>query len=342
MSTAEFPDVYRAADDRYATMPYRRSGTSGLQLPAITLGLWHNFGDDRPLDTQRAILRRAFDRGVTHFDLANNYGPPPGAAEENVGRLLASDFRPYRDELVVSSKAGWRMQDGPYGFGGSRKYLVASCDASLRRLGLDYVDIFYHHRPDPQTPVEETVAALDHLVRSGRALYVGISSYSPELTRRATAVARDLGTPLTIHQPSYSMFNRHVEDGLLDVAEQIGIGIAAFSPLQQGLLTNRYMSGVPQGSRAQGASPSLTERQVKDADYQARVRGLSEIAHERGQSLAQLALAWALRHPAVTTALVGASSVHQLEQNLGTLKNLEFDDEELDRIDEFAIDGTGS
>ncbi|MGO1991280.1 MAG: L-glyceraldehyde 3-phosphate reductase [Corynebacterium sp.] len=335
MSTAEFPDVYRAADDRYATMPYRRSGTSGLQLPAITLGLWHNFGDDRPLDTQRAILRRAFDRGVTHFDLANNYGPPPGAAEENVGRLLASDFRPYRDELVVSSKAGWRMQDGPYGFGGSRKYLVASCDASLRRLGLDYVDIFYHHRPDPQTPVEETVAALDHLVRSGRALYVGISSYSPELTRRATAVARDLGTPLTIHQPSYSMFNRWVEDGLLAACAHEGLGVIAFSALAQGLLTGKYLDGVPEGSRL-GAG-KMSESFLTDETVEA-VRALNSVAEARGQSLAQMAIAWVLRRPEVTSALIGASSVAQLDDSLDALDNLDFTDGELAEIDRWAVD----
>lgn len=335
MSTAEFPDVYRAADDRYATMPYRRSGTSGLQLPAITLGLWHNFGDDRPLDTQRAILRRAFDRGVTHFDLANNYGPPPGAAEENVGRLLASDFRPYRDELVVSSKAGWRMQDGPYGFGGSRKYLVASCDASLRRLGLDYVDIFYHHRPDPQTPVEETVAALDHLVRSGRALYVGISSYSRELTRRATAVARDLGTPLTIHQPSYSMFNRWVEDGLLAACADEGLGVIAFSALAQGLLTGKYLDGVPEGSRL-GAG-KMSEAFLTDETVEA-VRALNTVAEARGQSLAQMAIAWVLRRPEVTSALIGASSVAQLDDSLDALDNPDFTDEELTEIDRWAVD----
>jgi len=334
-------EAYSPAPYRNDHTPYRRAGRSGLLLPPISLGFWQNFGENRDPLTLRTIVRRAFDLGVTHFDLANNYGPPPGSAETHVGRILEQDFRRHRDELVITTKAGYRMWDGPYGDGGSRKYPLNSLDQSLTRLGLDHVDIFYHHREDPETPLEETMGALSHAVTSGKALYAGISNYSPELTRQAARILADKGTPLLIHQPSYSMFNRHVEGGLLEVAEQIGIGIAAFSPLQQGLLTNRYMSGVPQGSRAQGSSPSLTERQVKDADYQKRVRGLSAIAHERGQSLAQLALAWALRHPVVTTALVGASSVHQLEQNLNTLKNLEFTDEELERIDEFAIDGTG-
>ena len=333
-------DAYVPAASRYDRTPYRRVGRSGVLLPPISLGFWQNFGENRDPLTLRTIVRRAFDLGVNHFDLANNYGPPPGSAETHLGRILEQDFRHHRDELVISTKAGYRMWDGPFGDGGSRKYLLGSLDQSLTRLGLDHVDIFYHHREDPHTPLEETMGALAQAVRSGKALYAGISNYSPEQTRQAASLLAELGTPLLIHQPSYSMFNRHIEGGLLEVAEQIGIGIAAFSPLQQGLLTNRYMSGVPQGSRARGSSPSLTERQVTDADYQERVRGLSEIAHERGQSLAQLALAWALRHPAVTTALVGASSVHQLEQNLNTLKNLEFTDEELARIDEFAIDGT--
>ncbi|MEJ4096997.1 aldo/keto reductase [Corynebacterium bovis] len=355
MSTPPNPDVYHAADDRYdpadhTAMPYRRSGDSGLKLPAVTLGLWHNFGGDRPLETQRAILRRAFDRGVTHFDLANNYGPPPGSAEENVGRLLARDFRPYRDELIISSKAGWYMHGGPYGFGGSRKYIVASCDASLRRMGLDYVDIFYHHRPDPETPVEETVAALDHLVRSGRALYVGVSSYSPELTRRAQAVARDLGTPLTIHQPSYSMFNRWTEgpdgpsdpgqipaarESLLRTCADEGMGVIAFSALAQGLLTDRYFHGVPEDSRlgAEKMNPDfLTD------DTLAAVRGLTDIAAARGQSLAQMAIAWVLRRPEVTSALIGASSVEQLDDSLSALDRLSFDDDELAAIDRFAVD----
>lgn len=334
MSTS-IPDIHRAADDRYATMPYNRSGRSGLKLPAITLGLWHNFGADRPLDTQRAILRRAFDRGVTHIDLANNYGPPAGAAEENFGRILATDFRPYRDELVVSSKAGWYMQDGPYGFGGSRKYLVASCDASLRRMGLDYVDIFYHHRPDPEAPVEETVGALDHLVRSGKALYVGISSYSPALTRRAAEVARELGTPLTIHQPSYSMFNRWVEDELLSTCADEGLGVIAFSALAQGLLTGKYLDGVPAGSRLGERKMSgsfLTEETLE------AIRALNGIAARRGQSLAQMAIAWVLRRPEVTSALIGASSVEQLDDSLDALDNLEFTDGELAEIDRWAVD----
>jgi L-glyceraldehyde 3-phosphate reductase len=334
MSTP-IPDIHRAADDRYATMPYNRSGRSGLKLPAITLGLWHNFGADRPLDAQRAILRRAFDRGVTHIDLANNYGPPAGAAEENFGRILATDFRPYRDELVVSSKAGWYMQDGPYGFGGSRKYLVASCDASLRRMGLDYVDIFYHHRPDPETPVEETVGALDHLVRSGKALYVGISSYSPALTRRAAEVARELGTPLTIHQPSYSMFNRWVEDELLSTCADEGLGVIAFSALAQGLLTGKYLDGVPAGSRLGERKMSgsfLTEETLE------AIRALNGIAARRGQSLAQMSIAWVLRRPEVTSALIGASSVEQLDDSLDALDNLEFTDGELAEIDRWAVD----
>lgn len=330
-----FPDIYRAADDRYGSMPYNRSGNSGLKLPAITLGLWHNFGADRTLDTQRAILRRAFDRGVTHFDLANNYGPPPGSAEENFGRILASDFRPYRDELVISSKAGWYMQDGPYGFGGSRKYLVASCDASLKRMGLDYVDIFYHHRPDPETPVEETVSALDQLVRSGRALYVGISSYSPALTRQAAEVARDLGTPLTIHQPSYSMFNRWVEDELLSTCSDDGLGVIAFSALAQGLLTGKYLDGVPEGSRL--GDHKMSESFLTDETLEA-IRALNAIAARRGQSLAQMAIAWVLRRPEVTSALIGASSVNQLDDSLDALENLDFTDEELAEIDRWAVD----
>lgn len=342
-----FPDVYRAADDRYSGMPYRRSGRSGLQLPALTLGLWHNFGADRPLDTQRAILRGAFDRGVTHFDLANNYGPPPGSAEENFGRILASDFLPYRDELIVSSKAGWYMHGGPYGFGGSRKYLVASCDASLRRMGLDYVDIFYHHRPDPDTPLEETIAALDHLVRSGRALYVGISSYGPELTRRAASIARDLGTPLTIHQPSYSMFNRWIEgpdgpstapaahESLLDTCRDAGMGVIAFSVLAQGLLTGKYLDGIPKDSRL---GTGKMNSDYLDEDVRAGISGLNDIAADRGQTLSQMAIAWALRFPEVTSALIGASSVEQLDENLDALGNTDFDADELARIDGFAVD----
>ena len=334
-------DAYVPAASRYDRTPYRRVGRSGVLLPPISLGFWQNFGENRDPLTLRTIVRRAFDLGVNHFDLANNYGPPPGSAETHLGRILEQDFRHHRDELVISTKAGYRMWDGPFGDGGSRKYLLGSLDQSLTRLGLDHVDIFYHHREDPHTPLEETMGALAQAVRSGKALYAGISNYSPEQTRQAAGLLAELGTPLLIHQPSYSMFNRHIEDDLLEVVDELGVGLAAFSPLQQGLLTNRYLSGVPQSSRAAGSSGSLSQRQVEDPDYQARVRGLSAIAHERGQSLAQLALAWALRHPQVSTALVGASSVHQLEQNVGTLENLELTDEEITRLDEFAIDGTG-
>ena len=333
-------DAYSPAAYRFDNTPYRRVGRSGLHLPPISLGLWQNFGESRDPLTLRTIVRRAFDLGVTHFDLANNYGPPPGSAETHFGRILEKDFGNLRDEMVISTKAGYQMWDGPYGDGGSRKYLLSSLDQSLGRLGLDYVDIFYHHREDPDTPLEETMGALAHAVRSGKALYAGISNYSPEKTRLAARILEDLGTPLLIHQPSYSMFNRHIENGLLDTVDELGVGLAAFSPLQQGLLTNRYMSGVPQTSRAGSSSPSLSVKQVNDPKYQQRVRGLSEIAHDRGQSLAQMALAWALRHPQVSTALVGASSVHQLEQNIDTLKKLDFTAEELRRIDEYAVDGT--
>lgn len=333
-------DAYSPAAYRFDNTPYRRVGRSGLHLPPISLGLWQNFGESRDPLTLRTIVRRAFDLGVTHFDLANNYGPPPGSAETHFGRLLEKDFGSLRDEMVISTKAGYQMWDGPYGDGGSRKYLLSSLDQSLGRLGLDYVDIFYHHREDPDTPLEETMGALAHAVRSGKALYAGISNYSPEKTRLAARILEDLGTPLLIHQPSYSMFNRHIENGLLETVDELGVGLAAFSPLQQGLLTNRYMSGVPQTSRAGSSSPSLSVKQVNDPKYQQRVRGLSEVAHDRGQSLAQMALAWALRHPQVSTALVGASSVHQLEQNIDTLEKLDFTDEELRRIDEYAIDGT--
>jgi L-glyceraldehyde 3-phosphate reductase len=329
---------YRAAEDRYDSMTYRRTGRSGLDLPAISLGLWHNFGDDVAFDRQRDILRRAFDLGVTHFDLANNYGPPYGSAETNFGRHLADDFAPYRDELVISTKAGYDMWAGPYGQGGgSRKYLTASLDQSLRRMGLDYVDIFYSHRPDPTTPLEETMGALDTAVRSGKALYAGISSYSPADTAKAAAILADLGTPLLIHQPSYSMLNRWIEkDNLLDTLEQVGAGCIAFSPLAQGMLTDKYLNGIPEGSRAsQGKSLStglLTEEALR------HIRTLNEIAQNRGQSLAQMALAWALRDPRMTSVLVGASSVAQLEQNLGALKNLSFTDDELRAIDEHAVD----
>ncbi|OXM51783.1 aldo/keto reductase [Amycolatopsis thailandensis] len=329
--------TYVAAEGRYESIPYRRTGRSGLKLPAISLGLWHNFGNDKPLGTQRDIARRAFDLGITHFDLANNYGPPYGSAEENFGRLLASDFKPYRDELVVSTKAGYDMWPGPYGEWGSRKYLLSSLDQSLGRMGLDYVDIFYSHRFDPETPLEETVGALDSAVRSGRALYVGISSYSSEKTAEAARLLRELGTPLLIHQPSYSMFNRWLEgDKLLDTLETEGAGCIAFSPLAQGLLTSRYLDGVPDNSRAaQGKSlnpDTITENTL------GKIRALNEIARRRGQTLAQLALAWGLRDPRMTSVLIGASSVAQLEDNVGALKNLHFTNEELAEIDRYATE----
>jgi L-glyceraldehyde 3-phosphate reductase len=330
------PDAFAAAADRYDSMPYRRSGRSGLQLPAVSLGLWHNFGDDVPLERQRAILRRAFDLGVTHFDLANNYGPPYGAAEANFGTLFAQDFRPYRDELVISSKAGYDMWPGPYGQWGSRKYLLASLDQSLTRLGLDYVDIFYSHRFDPDTPLEETMGALDTAVRSGRALYAGISSYSAERTAEAAAILRSMGTPLLIHQPSYSMLNRWIEQSLLGTLEEQGVGCIAFSPLAQGMLTDRYLGGIPEGSRAsQGKSLSpdlLTEDTLR------HVRALNDMAQARGQTLAQMALAWALRDQRVTSVLVGASSVRQLETNVAAAQNLSFEPAELTAIDENAVD----
>ena len=330
--------MYRPADDRYDTMQYRPIGRSGLKLPAISLGLWHNFGDDVPFERQKAILETAFDRGVTHFDLANNYGPPDGSAETNFGRHLRGSFAGLRDELVISSKAGWDMWPGPYGgIGGTRKYLIASCDQSLKRMGLDYVDIFYHHRPDPDTPLEETMGALDHIVRTGRALYVGISSYSPELTAEAARILADLGTPLLIHQPSYSMLNRWVEDGLLDTLESVGAGCIAFSPLAQGMLTSRYLDGVPEGSRAtQGKS--LGENLLSD-EALGHIRALNDIAAGRGQSLAQMALAWGLRDERVTSVLIGASRPEQLLDNLGALDNLTFTDSELEAIEEHAVDG---
>ncbi|MBB5851424.1 L-glyceraldehyde 3-phosphate reductase [Amycolatopsis umgeniensis] len=329
--------TYVAAEGRYESIPYRRTGRSGLKLPAISLGLWHNFGNDKPLGTQRDIARRAFDLGITHFDLANNYGPPYGSAEENFGRLLASDFKPYRDELVVSTKAGYDMWPGPYGEWGSRKYLLSSLDQSLGRMGLDYVDIFYSHRFDPETPLEETVGALDTAVRSGRALYVGISSYSSEKTAEAARLLRELGTPLLIHQPSYSMFNRWLEgDNLLDTLETEGAGCIAFSPLAQGMLTSRYLDGIPDNSRAaQGKSlnpDTITENTL------GKIRALNEIARRRGQTLAQLALAWGLRDPRMTSVLIGASSVAQLEDNVGALKNLHFTKEELAEIDRYATE----
>jgi L-glyceraldehyde 3-phosphate reductase len=325
---------YAAAADRYKSMPYRRCGRSGLKLPAISLGLWQNFGDDRPLDTSRAILRRAFDLGITHFDLANNYGPPYGSAEANFGRIMAEDLRPYRDELILSTKAGYDMWDGPYGDWGSRKYLLASLDQSLHRMGLDYVDIFYSHRADPDTPLEETMGALDTAVRQGKALYAGISSYSPERTREAARILRELGTPLTIHQPSYSLLNRWIEGGLLDVLEQEGIGCIVFSPLAQGMLTTKYLDGLPAGSRA-AQDGSFSSDLLTDENLE-RVRALNEIAKRRGQSLAQLALAWTLRDPRVTSTLIGASSVEQLEQNVAALDRLDFDDDELTEIDRHA------
>ncbi|SCL20021.1 L-glyceraldehyde 3-phosphate reductase [Micromonospora rhizosphaerae] len=323
---------YLAADERYDTMTYRRSGRSGLRLPAISLGLWHNFGPDRPFERQRDIVRRAFDLGITHFDLANNYGPPPGSAEENFGRLLATDLKPYRDELVISTKAGYLMWPGPYGEWGSRKYLISSLDQSLRRMGLDYVDIFYSHRFDPDTPLEETMGALDAIVRSGKALYVGISNYNSEQTTRAAAILRDLGTPLLINQPSYSMLNRWTEkDGLLDTLEEVGAGCIAYSPLAQGLLTDRYLGGIPADSRVR-TSVFLNESDLSQ-ETMATIRGLGAIAERRGQSLAQMALAWALRDPRMTSLIIGASSVAQLEGNVAALGNLDFTAEELAEID---------
>ena len=329
--------TYSPSPERYASMPYRRCGKSGLKLPAVSLGLWHNFGDEQPIDSQRAILRRAFDLGVTHFDLANNYGPPYGSAEINFGRLLREDFGSLRDELVISTKAGWDMWPGPYGDLGSRKYLLASLDQSLARMGLDYVDIFYHHRFDPDTPLEETLGALDSAVRQGKALYVGVSSYSDHRALEAIEILKELGTPLLIHQPSYSMLNRWIEERLLDVLGDEGVGCIAFSPLAQGLLTNRYLHGVPEGSRAsKDSSLSLDLLSQENLD---RVRGLSGIAEERGQKISQLALAWALRDERVTSVLVGASSVTQLEENVASLNNLDFTSEELARIDQFAVEG---
>ena len=329
--------IYIPAEDRYRSMTYRRCGRSGLLLPAVSLGLWQNFGDDRPLDTQRTIVRRAFDLGITHFDLANNYGPPYGSAETNFARILRDDFRDHRDELAISTKAGWDMWPGPYGDLGSRKYLLASLDQSLRRLGLDYVDIFYHHHYDPQTPLEESLGALHSAVVSGKALYVGISSYSDQRTTEAVAILRELGTPLLIHQPSYSLLNRWIEDRLLDVLATEGIGCIAFSVLAQGLLTDRYLNGVPPGSRA-SLGGSLTLDMIND-DNLARIRALNDIAAARHQSLAQMAIAWALRDARVTSVLIGASSVVQLEQNVAALDRLDFTGDELAMIDRFAVDG---
>ncbi|GHE14533.1 L-glyceraldehyde 3-phosphate reductase [Klenkia taihuensis] len=330
--------AYEAAQNRYDDMTYRRTGRSGTDLPAISLGLWHNFGDDVPFDRQRDVLRRAFDLGITHFDLANNYGPPYGSAETNFGRHLRDDFRPYRDELVISSKAGYDMWPGPYGQGGGgRKYVLASLDQSLQRMGLEYVDVFYSHRPDPTTPLEETMGALHTAVTSGKALYAGISSYGPEDTRRAAAILADLGTPLFIHQPSYSMLNRWIEtEGLLDVLAEVGAGCIAFSPLAQGMLTSKYLDGIPEGSRA-SQDKSLSPDLLTD-EALGHVRALNGIAEGRGQTLAQLALAWALRDQRLTTVLIGASSVRQLEDNVGALGNLAFTDDELATIDRHAVD----
>ncbi|HXR43010.1 MAG TPA: L-glyceraldehyde 3-phosphate reductase [Acidothermaceae bacterium] len=329
--------TYLADETRYDHMTYRRCGRSGINLPVISLGLWHNFGDDKPFATQRDILRRAFDLGITHFDLANNYGPPAGSAETNFGRHLREDFKPYRDELIISTKAGWDMWPGPYGDLGSRKYLLASLDQSLQRMGLDYVDIFYHHRFDPDTPMEESLSALDTAVRQGKALYVGISSYSGKRTEEAVAILRTMGTPLFIHQPSYSMLNRWIEEDLLDVLGREGIGCIAFSPLAQGMLTDRYLNGVPADSRAaQGrflTADMLTEQNMT------YIRSLNEMAKRRGQTLAQLALAWAVRDPRVTSVLIGASSVAQLEQNVGALGKTTFSADELAEIDRYAAEG---
>jgi L-glyceraldehyde 3-phosphate reductase len=328
--------TYLPDDARYQRQPYRRVGSSGLHLPAVSLGLWHNFGDDVPFDTQRQILRRAFDLGVTHFDLANNYGPPYGSAETNFGRHLRDDFRPYRDELVISTKAGYDMWPGPYGEWGSRKYLLASLDQSLKRMGLEYVDIFYSHRADPDTPLEETMGALHTAVTSGRALYAGISSYSPERTRRAAQILAELGTPLLIHQPSYSMLNRWIEDGLLDTLGELGVGCIAFSPLAQGMLTDRYLNGIPEGSRA-SQHKSLSPTLLTD-EALTHIRALNEIAAGRGQSLAQMALAWALRDARMTSVLIGASSVRQLEANVDAVTNTEFTEQELADIERHAVD----
>jgi L-glyceraldehyde 3-phosphate reductase len=328
--------TYVAADERYERMTYRRCGRSGLLLPAISLGLWWNFGSADPFERNRTIVRRAFDLGITHYDLANNYGPPYGSAEETFGRLLREDLGPYRDELVISTKAGYDMWPGPYGEWGSRKYLLASLDRSLGRMGLDYVDIFYSHRFDPETPLEETMSALDSAVRAGKVLYVGISSYSAEQTREAAAILHDLGTPLLIHQPSYSMLNRWIEPDLLDALGELGVGCIVFSPLAQGMLTDKYLDGIPEGSRASRPS-SLSPNLISD-DALERIRALNDIASRRGQTLAQLALAWALRDPRVTSAVIGASSVAQLENNVAALDRLDVGEDELDEIDRYATD----
>jgi L-glyceraldehyde 3-phosphate reductase len=328
--------AYVAANDRYERLAYRRTGRSGLKLPAISLGLWQNFGGVDVFETGRAMLRRAFDRGVTHFDLANNYGPPYGSAEENFGRIFASDFKPYRDELVISTKAGWDMWPGPYGNLGSRKYILASLDQSLKRMGLDHVDIFYHHRPDPETPLEESMGALDTAVRQGKAIYAGISQYQPDGTREAAAILKSLGTPLLIHQPVYSMLNRWIEDGLTDTLAELGVGCIAFSPLAQGMLSDKYLKGIPAGSRAT-KNRTLPESRITP-DLVKKLKKLNGIAEKRGQTLAQLALVWVLRDPRVTSALIGARTVEQLEDSLGALENLDFSAEELQEIDRYAVD----
>ncbi|MFS0864938.1 L-glyceraldehyde 3-phosphate reductase [Fredinandcohnia sp. 179-A 10B2 NHS] len=324
---------YLASESRYSDMKYNRVGKSGLQLPAISLGLWHNFGGVDSFENGRAMLRRAFDLGITHFDLANNYGPPPGSAEEMFGRMLKSDFAPYRDEMIISSKAGYHMWEGPYGDWGSKKYLISSLDQSLKRMGLEYVDIFYHHRPDPNTPLEETMGALDQIVRQGKALYVGVSNYDATQTAEAVKILKELGTPLLIHQPSYSMFNRWIEDGLQDVLAENGVGSIAFTPLAQGLLTNKYLNGIPSDSRAAREGTFLQKERVTEEVLQ-QVTQLNELAAERGQNLAQMALAWVLREGRVTSALIGASKVSQIEENVAALKNLTFTSEELTRIED--------
>lgn len=325
--------AYQPDSNRYETMTYNRCGKSGLKLPAISLGLWHNFGGQDPFENGRSLIRRAFDLGITHFDLANNYGPPSGSAEENFGSILRKDFSGYRDEMVISTKAGYGMWQGPYGDWGSRKYLVSSLDQSLKRMGLNYVDIFYHHRPDPETPLEETMMALDHVVRQGKALYVGLSNYGVEETKQAIGILKELGTPLLIHQPAYSMFNRWVENGLTDLLQEEGVGSIAFVPLAQGLLTNRYINGIPTDSRALKPNSFLNEGDVSE-EVLTKVRQLNEIAQERGQSLAQMALAWVLREQKITSALIGASKVSQIEENVAALNNLNFSESELNMIDE--------
>ncbi len=329
--------AYLPASSRYESMEYRRSGRSGLMLPVISLGLWHNFGGVDVFENARQMIHRAFDLGITHFDLANNYGPPPGSAEENFGKILAQDLKSYRDELVISTKAGWEMWPGPYGNWGSRKYLVASLDQSLKRMGLDYVDIFYHHRPDPETPLEETMGALDYIVRSGRALYVGISSYDHERTRKAAKIMKELGTPLLIHQPKYNMFDRWIEDGLLKVLKQEGIGCIVFSPLAQGLLTNRYLKTIPADSRAAKPHGFLRKEEITK-ERLSKIKRLNDLARQRGQSLAQMAIAWVLRHPTVTSALIGASKVEQIEDGVGALKHLQFSEQELKQIEKILAE----